>query len=70
MSSEQNVCLEKQLEQFELQLRILKEVLSANGNSERAELLKRHADEEACAIVLSILDQVSTQNLSHGDGNM
>lgn len=70
MSSEQNVCLEKQLEQFEWQLRILKEVLSANGNSERAELLKRHADEEACAIVLSILDKVSMQNLSHDDGNM
>lgn len=57
-SGEQDVCLEKQLERFEWQLRILKEVLSANGNPERAELLKDHADEEVCALVLSILDKV------------
>lgn len=50
--------LEKQLERFEWQLRTLKEVLSANGNPERAELLKHHADEEVCALVLSILDKV------------
>ncbi|XP_035525322.1 coiled-coil domain-containing protein 69 [Morone saxatilis] len=60
-SGEQDVCLEKQLERFEWQLRTLKEVLSANGNPERAELLKEHADEEVCALVLSILDKVKTE---------
>uniref|UniRef100_A0A4W6F7N2 Coiled-coil domain containing 69 n=1 Tax=Lates calcarifer TaxID=8187 RepID=A0A4W6F7N2_LATCA len=60
-SAEQDVCLEKQLERFEWQLRILKEVLSANGNPERAELLKDHADEDVCALVLSILDKVKTE---------
>lgn len=58
-SGEQDVCLEKQLERFEWQLRTLKEVLSANGNPERAELLKDHADEDVCALVLGILDKVS-----------
>uniref|UniRef100_A0A8D3A380 Coiled-coil domain-containing protein 69 n=1 Tax=Scophthalmus maximus TaxID=52904 RepID=A0A8D3A380_SCOMX len=60
-SGEHNVCLEKQLERFEWQLRILKEVLSANGNLERAELLKDHADEDVCTLVLSILDKVKTE---------
>ncbi|KAG7215246.1 hypothetical protein INR49_022669, partial [Caranx melampygus] len=60
-SGEQDVCLEKQLERFEWQLRILKEVLSANGNPERAELLKDHADEDVCTLVLSILDKVKTE---------
>ncbi|XP_070818922.1 coiled-coil domain-containing protein 69 [Chaetodon trifascialis] len=60
-SGEQDVYLEKQLERFEWQLRTLKEVLSANGNPERAELLKHHADEEVCALVLSILDKVKTE---------
>ncbi|XP_030001680.1 coiled-coil domain-containing protein 69 isoform X1 [Sphaeramia orbicularis] len=60
-ADEADVCLEKQLERFEWQLRILKEVLSANGNPERAELLKGHADEEVCALVLSILDKVKTE---------
>uniref|UniRef100_UPI0037E7B3D0 coiled-coil domain-containing protein 69 n=1 Tax=Semicossyphus pulcher TaxID=241346 RepID=UPI0037E7B3D0 len=60
-SGEQDVCLEKQLERFEWQLRVLKEVLSANGNPERAELLKDHADVEVCALVLSILDKVKTE---------
>ncbi|XP_023286330.1 coiled-coil domain-containing protein 69-like, partial [Seriola lalandi dorsalis] len=60
-SGEQDVCLEKQLERFEWQLRTLKEVLSANGNPERAELLKDHADEDVCALVLSILDKVKTE---------
>lgn len=54
-SGESDVCLEKQLERFEWQLRILKE---ANGNPERAELLKDHGDEELCGLVLSILDKV------------
>lgn len=40
------------------QLGTLMEALSANGNAERAELLKRHADEEACALVLSLIDKV------------
>ncbi|XP_030594466.1 coiled-coil domain-containing protein 69 isoform X1 [Archocentrus centrarchus] len=57
-SGEPDVCLEKQLERFEWQLRILKE---ANGNPERVELLKDHADEELCALVLSILDKVKTE---------
>ncbi|XP_038555285.1 coiled-coil domain-containing protein 69 [Micropterus salmoides] len=60
-SGEQDVCLEKQLERFEWQLRTLKEVLSANGNPERAELLKDHADEDVCALVLGILDKVKTE---------
>ncbi|CAJ1059280.1 coiled-coil domain-containing protein 69 isoform X2 [Xyrichtys novacula] len=51
-------------------MRILKEVLSANGNSERAELLKDHADVEVCTLVLNILDKVKTEttadlNVSH-----
>ncbi|XP_008418727.1 coiled-coil domain-containing protein 69 [Poecilia reticulata] len=60
-SSDLDVCLEKQLERFEWQLKILKEVLSANGSSERAELLKHHTDEDVCALVLSILDKVRTE---------
>ncbi|MEQ2234569.1 hypothetical protein ILYODFUR_032903 [Ilyodon furcidens] len=60
-SSDLDVCLEKQLERFEWQLKILKEVLSANGSSERAELLKHHTEEEGCALVLSILDKVRTE---------
>ncbi|XP_034038188.1 coiled-coil domain-containing protein 69 [Thalassophryne amazonica] len=60
-SLEPDVCLEKQLERFEWQLTILKEVLSANGNTERAELLRGHADEEVCALVLSIFDKVKTE---------
>ena len=63
-SGEQDVYLEKQLERFEWQLRTLKEVLSSNGNPERAELLKHHADEEVCALVLSILDKVRNSLLS------
>lgn len=60
-SGSADVCLEKQLERFEWQLRTLKEVLSANGNPERAELLKDHADEEVCSLVLGILDKVKTE---------
>ncbi|XP_047441933.1 coiled-coil domain-containing protein 69 isoform X1 [Mugil cephalus] len=56
-----DVFLEKQLERFEWQFTILKEVLSANGNAERAELLRDHADEEVCTLVLSILDKVKTE---------
>ncbi|KAF3838824.1 hypothetical protein F7725_010592 [Dissostichus mawsoni] len=43
------------------QLRILKEV---NGNPERAELLREHADEEVCSLVLSILDKVKTETVA------
>lgn len=59
LAGKRDVYLEKQLEQFEWQLRTLKEALSANGSPERAELLKQHADEEACALVLGLLDKVS-----------
>ncbi|KAM6923515.1 coiled-coil domain-containing protein 69 [Xenentodon cancila] len=61
MPAELDVCLEKQLERFEWQLKIFKQVLSANGNPERAELLKHHTDEEVCSLVLSILDKVKTE---------
>ncbi|XP_029021601.1 coiled-coil domain-containing protein 69 [Betta splendens] len=60
-SGEPDVCLEKQVERFEWQLRILREVLSADGNAERAALLREHADEDVCALVLSILDKVKTE---------
>ncbi|XP_072251289.1 coiled-coil domain-containing protein 69 [Leuresthes tenuis] len=60
-SGELDVCLEKQLERFEWQLKILKEVLSANGSTERAELLKHHTNKEVCALVLNILDKVKTE---------
>ncbi|KAM9377142.1 coiled-coil domain-containing protein 69 isoform 2-T2 [Pholidichthys leucotaenia] len=53
-----DVCLEKQLERLEWQLRILKE---ASGNPERVELLKEHAEEEVCTLVLSLLDKVKTE---------
>ncbi|XP_068596914.1 coiled-coil domain-containing protein 69 [Brachionichthys hirsutus] len=60
-SGERDLHLQKQLEQLEWQLGTLKEVLSANGSPERAELLKRHSDEEACSLVLSILDKVKSE---------
>ncbi|KAK7916225.1 hypothetical protein WMY93_011986 [Mugilogobius chulae] len=56
-----DLCLEKQLEKFEWQLRTLKEVVSAHGNAARAELLKGHAHEEVCALVNSLLDKVKTE---------
>ncbi|XP_061582137.1 coiled-coil domain-containing protein 69 isoform X2 [Cololabis saira] len=56
-----DICLEKQLERFEWQLQILKQVLSANGSAARAELLKQHTEEEVCVLVLSILDKVRTE---------
>lgn len=63
-TAELDVCLEKQLERFEGQLKILKEVLSANGSPERAELLRRHTDEEVCGLVLSILDKVVQRKMT------
>ncbi|KAK5896610.1 hypothetical protein CesoFtcFv8_009752 [Champsocephalus esox] len=57
-SADPDVGLQKQLERFDWQLRILKE---ADGNPERAELLREHADEEVCSLVLSILDKVKTE---------
>ncbi|KAF7650213.1 hypothetical protein LDENG_00129650 [Lucifuga dentata] len=53
-----DVCLEKQLERAEWQLKVLKHVLSANENPERAELLKDHANEELRALLLNTLDKV------------
>ncbi|XP_034399868.1 coiled-coil domain-containing protein 69 [Cyclopterus lumpus] len=57
-TGEPDVCLEKQLERFEWQLRILRE---ANGNPERAELLRDHTDKEVCSLVLSLLEKVKTE---------
>ncbi|XP_068428431.1 coiled-coil domain-containing protein 69 [Clinocottus analis] len=57
-SGEPDVLLEKQIERFEWQLRILRE---ANGNPERAELLRGHGDKEVCSLVLSLLDKVKTE---------
>lgn len=59
--AEQEVHLEKQVERFEWQLRLLKGALSAGGHTEWAELLRHHADQELCAVVLSILDKVRTE---------
>lgn len=58
---EQEVHLEKQLECFEWQLRLLKGALSAGGTPEWAELLRHHADQEVCAVVLSFLEKVRTE---------
>lgn len=41
-------------------------MLSATGNPERAEILKQHADEEVCALVLSLLDKVAELHRQHG----
>ncbi|XP_077430435.1 coiled-coil domain-containing protein 69 [Vanacampus margaritifer] len=57
--------LEKHLERLERQPRILKEVLSADGGAQRAELLKEHADEEVCTLVLAILDKDKTETCAH-----
>lgn len=57
-AGERDVLLEKQLEQFEWQLRTLKEALAAGGDPDRADILRRHADQEACALVVSLLDKV------------
>ncbi|XP_059202981.1 coiled-coil domain-containing protein 69 [Centropristis striata] len=69
--AEPDVCLQKQLERFEWQLRILKET---NGNPARAELLREHADEEVCSLVISILNQVKSEttadlNVLHEEKN-
>ncbi|XP_029973727.1 coiled-coil domain-containing protein 69 isoform X2 [Salarias fasciatus] len=67
MSADPDVCLEKQVERFEWQLRILKEVLSANGNPEGAELLKEHADVEVkteTAADLNVRHEQSSQLLT------
>lgn len=67
-SVEQEVHLEKQLERFEWQLRLLKGALTAGGNLERAELLRHHADQEVCAVVLSVLEKVSATPAGAGGG--
>lgn len=41
-------------------------MLSATGNPERAEILKQHADEEVCALVLSLLDKVAELHRRRG----
>ncbi|KAL0973732.1 hypothetical protein UPYG_G00210230 [Umbra pygmaea] len=52
---------EKQLEKYEWQLKILREVLSATGTQEREELLKDPAQGELCALVHSITEKVKTE---------
>ncbi|KAJ8015056.1 hypothetical protein DPEC_G00022170 [Dallia pectoralis] len=52
---------EKQLEKYEWQLKILREVLSAPGPQEREELLKDPANGELCALVHSITEKVKTE---------
>lgn len=66
---EQEVHLEKQLERFEWQLRLLKGALTAGGNLEWAELLRHHADQEVCAVVLSFLEKVSAPLAGAGVGD-
>ncbi|KAM9795563.1 coiled-coil domain-containing protein 69 [Neosynchiropus ocellatus] len=58
-----DVLLEKQLERFEWQLRILRRVLSANECKEMVELLKEHAEEDlpVCSLVLDLLQKVKTE---------
>ncbi|XP_057707072.1 coiled-coil domain-containing protein 69 [Corythoichthys intestinalis] len=56
---------EKRLASLEGQLRILKEALSAGA--EMAELLKEHADEETCELVLAIVDKVKTETSARLD---
>ncbi|XP_071255778.1 coiled-coil domain-containing protein 69-like isoform X1 [Salvelinus alpinus] len=48
---------EKQLGQYEWQLQILREVLSASGTQEREELLKDPTQGELCALVHNIIEK-------------
>lgn len=50
---------EKQLGQYEWQLKILREVLSASGTQEREGLLKDPTQGELCALVYNIIEKVS-----------
>ncbi|XP_029508527.1 coiled-coil domain-containing protein 69 isoform X2 [Oncorhynchus nerka] len=52
---------EKQLGQYEWQLKILQEVLSASGTQEREELLKDPTQGELCALVHNIIEKVETE---------
>uniref|UniRef100_A0A8C7TL33 Coiled-coil domain-containing protein 69 n=1 Tax=Oncorhynchus mykiss TaxID=8022 RepID=A0A8C7TL33_ONCMY len=52
---------EKQLGQYEWQLKILREVLSASGTQEREELLKDPTQGELCALVHNIIEKVETE---------
>ncbi|XP_029577427.1 coiled-coil domain-containing protein 69 isoform X2 [Salmo trutta] len=52
---------EKQLGQYEWQLKILREVLSASGTQEREELLKDPTQGELCALVHNITEKVKTE---------
>lgn len=67
-SGEQEVHLEKQLERFEWQLRLLRGALTAGGNLDLAEQLRHHADQEVCAVVLSFLEKVSALLAGAGGG--
>ncbi|XP_029627841.1 coiled-coil domain-containing protein 69 isoform X2 [Salmo trutta] len=55
---------EKQLGQYEWQLKILREVLSASGTQEREELLKDPTQGELCALVYNITEKVKTETAS------
>ncbi|XP_077465394.1 coiled-coil domain-containing protein 69 [Stigmatopora argus] len=65
VSSTAATVAEKRLASLEGQLKILKETLLAGD--ERAELLKEHAHEEACALVLAIVDQVKMETSARLD---
>ncbi|XP_031653647.1 coiled-coil domain-containing protein 69-like isoform X4 [Oncorhynchus kisutch] len=52
---------EKQLGQYEWQLKILREVLSASGTQEREELLKDPTKGELCFLVHNITEKVETE---------
>ncbi|XP_020329740.2 coiled-coil domain-containing protein 69 isoform X2 [Oncorhynchus kisutch] len=52
---------EKQLGQYEWQLKILREVLSASGTQEREELLKDPTKGELCFLVHNIIEKVETE---------
>lgn len=56
-----DLCVQKQLERFEWQLKVLKQVLSANGAQERAELLKDHSHDELFVVIQSFTEKVQTE---------
>lgn len=58
-----DVDVEKQLERFEWQLKILREV-EASGSQEGAELLKEYSHGEFCALVWSISEKVKTETIT------
>ncbi|KAM8848590.1 coiled-coil domain-containing protein 69 [Synchiropus picturatus] len=56
-----DVLLEKQLERFEWQHRILKRAFSAPDFKDMVELLKEHAEEDLCSLVLDLLQKVKAE---------